>query len=272
MNRQRGRSSGIPKYFKVIYWLGISSIIFGWLIYVPFILINRVSVGLGIAHIGITVIILCLVLWAGEATQYRPLSRRLSVAISASFIASVLATGAVGFRNSFLPQHIKVEKFTLLKEAYVKFDENKNPYLTDFEPRPNTYYELKNLKDFKMAFAIVASNFQQTTNGDFDVRGDVVLYNSSKMVADIGQLPKTSTTEEWTSRSIPSKLPAEKTKKISDVLGKVDGKMVFIQIIEQISEGVLTENNLELKIRLYDFANYSFDEKTTQLTLRTSPQ
>lgn len=267
MKQQRGHNLDIPEYFKLIYWLGICSVMVVWSLYVPYIVVNRTSAVTVIPLFGITVIILCLLLWVGDATQYRSLRRSISLGIWSSFIVSVLLTGAVVVRSSFLPQHIKVEKFTLLNEAYVKLDENKNPYLNEFQVRPNNYYELKNVKDFKMAFAIVASDFQHKADGNFEVGGDIVLYNSSKMVADIGQLPKTSKIEEWKSRTIPIKLMPEKIKAIPSVLGNIEGKMIFIQIIHQISEAVLTENNLELKVRLYDFANQSFDEQNVQFVL-----
>lgn len=159
---------------------------------------------------------------------------------------------------------VDIENLILLDESFVTRDSQNKLILKKIQKKPNYDYKNSNLV---IAFALVVAGFQKNKSGNCDIAGDLYLTHPNRQIADYGELPRTVTPGEWKGRPISQNL---NMNDITDVIGKTDDKMAFIQILVGFDKCVVDTNitgTAKFRVVIKDNFSKSWDEENIELRI-----
>src|ERR1041384_165281 len=128
-NSKAGASK--TKGSEMVYWASINIIVINIIIYVLFLTYKSIletsltvdSANRVLILIGLSLSVLCLILWLGHVTSINEIGSFFAKAIWVGFIASMLTTSVAAYRatiHSTTQEHIKIEKMETLNETYIR--------------------------------------------------------------------------------------------------------------------------------------------------------
>lgn len=277
--------TSLRNVFAPVYWLCVLVIPLAWLFVGFRVVANYGSRIEAINQVGLITIILCLVLWLGDAVGYLKLTRGLAAAIWTAFISSALITGAVVVKATFLSgDHVKIEDVVLLDETKVTWEPKPNsaelqPVLTDLVKKQNTFYRPKTPKDFFAPLAIVLTGPVPASTGRYAIGGNLSLANDVTGLSDAyGPIPLATTETPWRERALTKRLVADGALpgKLDEVAHGPAGRIVLIHSVRDVRGGlwnsiagdVLKEGSYKLTVDIYDNVNRTRDQRVIPFVVK----
>jgi len=278
----RARGQGHPRPHKsanTAYWLTVSfgflyfAVILAYFVWLLFsaATINGQRATVAILLVGIGITTLCAVIWAGHVIGIRSISRATAAAIWTAMIASILATSATVYKGILVsPPHVGIEKFMLLDESEVIEDKPQHFSLKDLKPKPNSDYNIQDAssdktRDVTIAVAVVVWRFDRDSVGKYDVHGEISLVSTEDDLQDAGELPITTKDDDFEQRPIIQNLTLPK---VTAFLGPLKDKCVYIQVLRKFNPSIIKPGPKELRVRIKDNLNHTYDEASQRVTFR----
>jgi len=238
-----------PPFATFAYWLSIALILVFLLLNLALALIRGSTSSFVL--LGIAVSTLCVILWGGHVTKVCPIAKGTAAAIWATLILSLLATSATLVRRIIAPPELKVNEVIWLNDSYIQRDERGDPFLTRFERKQNSSYQIitgsDGTKDATIPFAFIVSGFQTDDAGNFQVKAEATFFGTDQ-AADFSPLPK----EE---KDYLKKMPLIKRLAVEDIVkevGPLREKALYLTIADHFKPWIMNSGEKSLHLVVTD--------------------
>ena len=301
------RSELLKNAFGVAYAFCIGSALVAWLVIGYRVVFANGSRIEAINEVGLTITILCLVIWLGDVLNFQKLSRTLAISIYTAFISSVLVTSASVIKATFLVgPNIHIEDAPLLHEKKVVWERSEDgdsgaaasvptsgasaasmtgarrgsdPKLTDIDPKGNTFYTFSSPDKVFIPFALVVTGATPSANGQYLVLGTATVRNQMTRLSDTdGAIPPVTNDKPWAKRPLTQKLVKSGglPDKLAVINGAGEGKIVLINSIRNLEPGLwnspdgklVKETELLITFTVVDGVNHTQHEVQRKINVK----
>jgi hypothetical protein len=302
------RSELLKNAFGVAYALCIGSALVAWLVIGYRVVFANGSRIEAINEVGLTITILCLVIWLGDVLNFQKLSRTLAISIYTAFISSVLVTSASVIKATFLVgPNIHIEDAPLLNEKKVVWERSEevgepgtaaseptsgasaasvtgarrgfDPKLTDIDPKGNTFYAFSSPDKVFIPFALVVTGATPSADGQYLILGTATVRNQMTRLSDTdGAIPPATSDKPWAKRPLTQRLVKSGAlpDKLAAINGAGEGKIVLINSIRDLEPGLwnspdgklVKETELLITFTVVDGVNHTQHEVQRKINVK----
>lgn len=236
--------------FSGAYWLMLSALIFALTIFSIMVLFQGRNINYAIISTTPIIVTTCIILWVGDVTRNVSIPSNVSKIIFGSFVVVILSNAAMLIADNLKPRPIKFDYCVVLNEANIGYDENRIPYLTDIQERPNKEFTLTDKGDLIIAFGCKVKNFTIEENQEIDLTAEVLLINKSKEIAAFNILKEKKKIDSWERGSLVNHLGVAKVSKFFNV---ARNELIYLTIADKINTSVTQDKStLTLSFRVFD--------------------